>query len=283
MIPAHRAPVAAPRNQPPGGRMKKTALLAAALMALAMNVQAKEWKEIRMATEGAYPPFNEVGPDGAVRGLDVDIGNALCAELKVKCTWVKQEWDGMIPALVARKFDAILASMSITEERKQKVDFTNKYYASPLALIAKSGSPLKPTVESLKGKKVGVQRGTVSDNYATKFWDGKGVTVVRYAKQDEAYLDLGSGRMDAAFADFWEAQGGFLAKPEGKGYAAAGEKVYGKTPEERAVVGEGIGIAVRKQDKDLKEQLNKALAAIRANGTYDKIAKKYFQEDIYGQ
>ncbi len=263
--------------------MKKTALLAAALMALAINVQAKEWKEIRMATEGAYPPFNEVGPDGAVRGLDVDIGNALCAELKVKCTWVKQEWDGMIPALVARKFDAILASMSITEERKQKVDFTNKYYASPLALIAKSGSPLKPTVESLKGKKVGVQRGTVSDNYATKFWDGKGVTVVRYAKQDEAYLDLGSGRMDAAFADFWEAQGGFLAKPEGKGYAAAGEKVYGKTPEERAVVGEGIGIAVRKQDKDLKEQLNKALAAIRANGTYEKIAKKYFQEDIYGQ
>jgi histidine transport system substrate-binding protein len=263
--------------------MKKTALLAAALMTLAMNVQAKEWKEIRMATEGAYPPFNETGPDGAVRGLDVDIGNALCAEMKAKCTWVKQEWDGMIPALMARKFDAILASMSVTEERKQKVDFTNKYYASPLALIAKTGSPLKPTVEALKGKKVGVQRGTVSDNYATKFWDGKGVTVLRYAKQDEAYLDLGSGRMDAAFADYWEAYGGFLAKPEGKNYAVAGEKVYGKTAEERGVVGEGIGIAVRKQDKDLKEQLNKALAAIRANGTYDKIAKKYFQEDIYGQ
>jgi histidine transport system substrate-binding protein len=263
--------------------MKKTALLAVALMALALNAQAKEWKEIRMATEGAYPPFNETGPDGAVRGLDVDIGNAVCAELKAKCTWVKQEWDGMIPALVARKFDAILASMSITEERKQKVDFTNKYYASPLALIAKSGSPLRPTVESLKGKKVGVQRGTVADNYATKFWDGKGVNVLRYAKQDEAYLDLGSGRMDAAFADYWEAYGGFLAKPEGKNYGVAGEKVFGKTPEERAVVGEGIGIAVRKQDGDLKAQLNKALAAIRANGTYDKIVRKYFQEDIYGQ
>jgi histidine transport system substrate-binding protein len=189
----------------------------------------------------------------------------------------------MIPALVARKFDAILASMSITEERKQKVDFSNKYYSSPLALIAKGGSPLKPTVESLKGKKVGVQRGTVADNYATKFWDGKGVNVLRYAKQDEAYLDLGSGRMDAAFADYWEAYGGFLTKPEGKAYAVAGEKVFGKTPEERAVVGEGIGIAVRKQDGELKSQLNKALAAIRANGTYDKIVKKYFQEDIYGQ
>lgn len=263
--------------------MKKSLLLAAALMALALSAQAKEWKEIRMATEGAYPPFNEIGPDGAVRGLDVEIGNALCAEMKAKCVWIKQEWDGMIPALTARKFDAILASMSITEERKQKVDFTNKYYASPLALIAKTGSPLKPAVDALKGKKVGVQRGTVSDNFATKFWDGKGVNLVRYAKQDEAYLDLGSGRLDAAFADYWEAYGGFLSKPEGKNYSVIGERVFGKTAEERAVVGDGIGIAVRKQDTDLKEQLNKALAAIRANGTYDRIAKKFFKEDIYGQ
>ena len=263
--------------------MSKLALFAAALLAVSVNVQAKDWSTIRMATEGAYPPFNEVSSDGSVRGLDVDIGNALCAELKARCVWVKQEWDGMIPALVSRKFDAIIASMSITEERTQKVDFSDRYYSSPLALIAKTGSPLRPTLDSLKGKRIGVQRGTVSDNYATKFWDGKGVTVVRYAKQDEAYLDLGAGRMDAALADYWEAYGGFLAKSEGKGYVVLGEKLFGKTAEERAVIGEGIGIAVRKKDQDLKASLNKALAAIRANGTYARITKRYFADDIYGQ
>jgi histidine transport system substrate-binding protein len=263
--------------------MKKAVLLAALLALASVGVSAKEWKEIRLSSEGAYPPFNELAPDGSLKGFDIDIGNALCAEMKAKCSWVKQEWDGMIPALNSRKFDAIVASMSVTEERKAKVDFTNKYYASPLALIAKNGSPLKPELATLKGKKVAVQRGTVSDNFATKFWEGKGPEIVRYAKQDEAYLDLKSGRMDAAFADYWEAYGGFLTKDEGKGYGVVGEHVYGKTKEEMAVVGDGIGIAIRKKDTDLKAQLNKALAAIRANGKYDEIRKKYFPMDIYGK
>lgn len=261
--------------------MKK--LTVAALLALlALNVGAKEWKEVRLASEGAYPPFNGLATDGSLNGLDIDIGNAICAEMKIKCLWVKQDWDGMIPALVARKFDAILASMSITEERKQKVDFSNKYYASPIALIGKNGSPLKPDAASLKGKKVAVQRGTVADNFATKFLATQGVNVSRYAKQEEAYADLKAGRMDAALADYWEAKGGFLDVDEGKGYGLLGDKIYGKTAEERGVVGEGIGIAIRKQDKELKEVFNKGIAAIRANGTYDKIAKKYFKEDIYG-
>jgi histidine transport system substrate-binding protein len=263
--------------------MKKAVLLSALLALASVGVSAKDWKEIRLASEGAYPPFNEIASDGSLKGFDIDIGNALCAEMKAKCSWVKQEWDGMIPALVSRKFDAIVASMSITEERKQKVDFTNKYYASPLALIAKDGSPLKPEAASLKGKKVGVQRGTVSDNFATRFWEGKGPQVVRYAKQDEAYLDIKSGRLDAVFADYWEAWGGFLTKPEGKGYGVAGEHVYGKTKEEMGVVGDGIGIAIRKKDTDLRDQLNKALAAIRANGKYDEVRKKYFPADIYGK
>ena len=261
--------------------MNKIAV-AAVLMLLALNVGAKEWKEVRLASEGAYPPFNGLATDGSLTGLDIDIGNALCAELKLKCVWVKQDWDGMIPALIARKFDAILASMSITDERKQKVDFSSKYYASPLALIGKSGSVLKPEAAGLKGKKVAVQRGTVADNFATKFWAAQGVTVSRYAKQEEAYADLASGRMDASLADYWEAKSGFLDGAEGKGYGLLGDKLYGKTAEEKAVVGEGIGIAIRKQDADLKAMLNKGIAAIRANGTYDKIAKKYFQEDIYG-
>lgn len=263
--------------------MKKALLLSALLALSSFAVSAKDWKDIRMASEGAYPPFNEVSGDGALKGFDIDIGNALCAEMKAKCSWVKQEWDGMIPALMARKFDAIVASMSITAERKAKVDFTHKYYASPVVLIAKDGSPLRPELASLKGKKIAVQRGTVSDNFATKYWDGKGVEVVRYGKQDEAYLDLKSGRVDASFVDYWEAYGGFLTQPEGSGYAVAGDQYFGKNAEERAVIGEGIGIAIRKKDKELKEQLNKALDAVRANGSYDEIRKKYFPMDIYGQ
>ena len=262
----------------------KMILLAGIALAFASGIaQAKEWKQIRLATEGAYPPFNETAPDGSVRGVDIDIGNAVCAEMKAKCSWVKQEWDGMIPALVARKFDAIIASMSITEERKKKVDFSDKYYTTPLALVAKEGSPLLPNAESLKGKKVGVQRGTIADNFATKFWEPKGVSVVRYAKQEEAYLDLGAGRMDAGFADMLEAEGGFINKPEGKGFAFVGDKVFGKAAEEKAVTGEGIGIAVRKKDAELKAAFNKAIAAIRANGTYDTIRAKYFKYDIYGE
>lgn len=262
--------------------MKKYALLCAVLALQAGASFAKDWTEIRLASEGAYPPFNMTAADGSMRGFDIDIGNALCEELKARCTWVKQEWDGMIPALMSRKFDAIVASMSITDERKAKVDFTNKYYASPLALIAKKGSPLQPDLATLKGKKIGVQRGTVSDNFATRYWDGKGPEIIRYAKQDEAYLDLRSGRMDAAFADYLEAYGGFLTKPEGEGYDVAGERLFGKTAEEKAVIGEGIGIAVRKRDKELTEQLNKALATIRSNGKYDEIQKRYFPMDIYG-
>ncbi|HQV09274.1 MAG TPA: transporter substrate-binding domain-containing protein, partial [Thauera sp.] len=176
--------------------IKKTLLLAGLILACQVAT-AKDWKQIRFATEGAYPPFNVTAPDGSVQGFDVDIANALCEEMKTECTWVKQEWDGMIPALMSRKFDAISASMSITEERKKKVDFTDKYYATPLALVAKKGSTLKPELASLKGKRIGVQRGTVADNFATRFWADHGVELVRYARQEEAYLDLNAGRIDA--------------------------------------------------------------------------------------
>lgn len=258
-------------------------IAAAALFGLlALNVAAKDPAQVRLASEGAYPPFNELAPDGSLKGLDIDIGNAVCAEMKLKCVWVKQDWDGMIPALVAKKFDAIIASMSITDERKQKVDFTDKYYASPLALIGKAGSPLRANAGALKGKKIGVQRGVIGDNFATKYWAGQGVNVVRYAKQDEAYADLKSGRIDATLVDYWEAKGGFLDADAGKGYGMLGDKVFGDTLEQRATIGEGIGIAIRKSDGELKATLNKGIAAIRANGTYAKITGKYFKEDIYG-
>ncbi|MCB1898732.1 ABC transporter substrate-binding protein [Cognatazoarcus halotolerans] len=263
--------------------MIRKILLLAGLVLAGQGALAKDWDQIRFATEGAYPPFNVTAPDGSVQGFDVDIANALCAEMKAKCSWVKQEWDGMIPALMSRKFDAIAASMSITAERRKKVDFTDKYYATPLALVARKGSPLKPDLTALKGKRIGVQRGTVADNFAGRFWADHGVELVRYAKQEEAYLDLATGRIDATWVDALEADAGFLTKPAGQDYDFSGSKIYGRNADEKAVIGEGVGIAVRKRDTELRDKLNKALAAIRANGTYEQIRKKYFPHDIYGE
>jgi len=262
--------------------MIRRTLMLAALALAAQGAMAKDWSTIRFATEGAYPPFNTVDTSGAVQGLDVDIANALCEEMKAKCVWVKQEWDGMIPALLSRKFDAISASMSITEERKKRVDFTDKYYATPLALVAKKGSGLLPELNLIKGKRIGVQRGTVADSFATRFWAEQGVTVVRYARQEEAYLDLEAGRIDASWLDALMADGGFLSTPAGAEFAVMGGLVHGRNADEKAVIGEGVGIAIRKQDKELKLKLDQALAEIRANGKYDEIRKKYFSYDIYG-
>ena len=263
--------------------MFRRSLLLAALTLVAQGALAKDWDSIRFATEGAYPPFNMVDTQGEVQGFEVDISNALCEQMKARCTWVKQEWDGMIPALLSRKFDAIAASMSITEERKKRVAFSNKFYATPLALVARKGAPLLPQAEALKGKRIGVQRGTVADNFASRFWADQGVEVVRYARQEEAYLDLEAGRIDASWLDALMADGGFLATPAGADFAVMGGLVHGRNADEKGVIGEGVGIALRKQDAELKDKLNKALAAIRANGKYDEIRKKYFEYDIYGE
>nr|WP_315464432.1 ABC transporter substrate-binding protein [uncultured Rhodoferax sp.] len=243
---------------------------------------AKEWKEIKIGYEGGYPPFSSMQADGSPVGFDIDIAQALCAQLKAKCTMVQTSWDGLIPALQSEKIDAIISSMAITEERKQKVAFTNKYYNSPRRLVAAKNSPLKDaSPETLKSKRVGVQRGTLADKYGTAFWAPKGVQMVRYGTQDEVYLDLRSGRIDAALQDATQAYSGFLTRPEGANYKFVGEPIVGSTPEQKVLLGEGYGIPVRKTDDDLRQQLNQALDSIRANGVYQGIVKKYFDFDIY--
>jgi len=262
---------------------KHTLALGLLVAALALPGHAKDWSNLRIGVEGAYPPFSETRPDGSLFGLDIDIANAVCAELKAKCKLVQQEWDGMIPALQARKFDAIVASMAITEERKQKVDFTQKYYSTPQRLVAsKHGTLRNLDLASLKGRTIGVQRSTNSEVYASRFWEPAGVQVVRYGKQDEVYLDLLSGRLDGAFTDGLEASEGFLKRQEGQAFHFVGEPLYGKTAEEKAIIGEGAGIAVRKEDQELKTKLNQALETIRKNGTWERIRSKYFDYDIYG-
>lgn len=255
------------------------ALALPALLALATaasHAQAPDWKKIRIGVEGAYPPFSEVGPDGKLKGFDIDIAMALCAEMKAECTLVPQEWDGIIPALQSRKFDAIVASMAITEERLKVVNFTNKYYNTPSRLVAKADARLDASAAGLKGKRIGVQRSTIQDRFVTATFTGS--EVVRYAKADEVYLDLAAGRVDVVFADTLAVDGGFLKKPQGKGFA-----FFGPSYDDPKFFGTGSGIAVRKADTALQAKFNAAIPAIRANGVYKKINDKYFDFDVYGK
>ncbi len=248
----------------------------AGFLALAGTAQAKEWTKIRFGVEGAYPPFSFVDANGQLQGFDIDVANALCAQLKVECVLVPQDFDGLIPALLSRKFDAIIASMSITEERKQKVDFTKKYYQTPARFVAKKGSGIQITKEGLAGKKVGVQRATTHDSFLTDNF-GDVVEIVRYGSQDEANLDLIAGRVDLLLADSITLSEGLLKTDKGVDFEFVGEAYS-----DPKWFGEGAGIAVRKSDTDLKEMLNGAIDAIRANGVWQNLANKYFDFDIYG-
>ncbi|MBF0280242.1 MAG: ABC transporter substrate-binding protein [SAR324 cluster bacterium] len=242
------------------------------------SVQAKDWKKVRIGIEGAYPPFSSIGADGKPQGFDIDIAMALCKEMGAECKLIAQDWDGIIPALLARKYDAIIASMSITEERKKKVDFTEKYYNSPAKFAVKKGTMADFTKEgtkaAIKGKTVGVQRETIFDRFLTDNYD-KDVTIKRYGSQDDVYLDMLSGRLDMMMADSIAMTDGFLKK-DGKDF-----ELVGPSYSDPKWFGDGAGIAIRKGEDDLKMKFNKAIKAIRANGTYKKINDKYFKIDIY--
>ncbi|MFH1138403.1 MAG: ABC transporter substrate-binding protein [Pseudomonadota bacterium] len=258
--------------------MKKFILVLAvlALVFSAGSALAKDWKKVRIGVEGAYPPFSYITPDGKLAGFDIDIANALVKAMGAEVELVAQDWDGIIPALLAKKYDAIIASMSITEERKQKVDFTNKYYHTPARFICKKGAMTQVDKETMKGKKVGVQRATIHDRYLTDNY-GDTVEIKRYGTQDEAYLDLVAGRVDMLLADSVALSDGFLKKPEGAEYQFIGPDLT-----DIRWFGPGAGIAIRKEDKDLVELFNKAIDQIRADGTYKQIQDKYFDFNVYG-
>ncbi len=235
-----------------------------------------ETGKVRIGVEGAYPPFSEIDSGGKLKGFDIDIANALCAQMKVECVLVQQAFDGMIPALQSKKIDAVIASMSITDERKKAVDFSDKYYQTAARMVVKVGSTLDISVAGLKGKKIGVQRSTIHDRYATDTF--KESQTVRYTKQDDVFLDMSAGRVDAALVDWVAAQRGFLKTPQGKNFQFAGP-----TYDEPKYFGVGAGVAVRKTDNALRDDFSKAIAAIRANGQYKKIADTYFEFDVYGK
>ncbi|MDO9623960.1 MAG: ABC transporter substrate-binding protein [Pseudomonas sp.] len=258
--------------------MKKIALLGAlALSVLSPLAMAAEAKPLRIGIEAAYPPLAYKTPDGSITGFDYDIGVALCEEMKVKCQWIEQEFDGLIPALKVRKFDAVLSSLSITEDRLKSVDFSKKYYHTPAKLAMKAGTVLNDPLVDLKGKKVGVQRASIYDRYATDVFAPAGVEVVRYSSQNEIFLDLTSGRLDATIADSVNIDDGFLKTDAGKAFALVGPDFN-----EQKYFGQGAGIAVRKGDTALADKITAAIASIRASGKYQEVQDKYFNFNVYG-
>jgi len=257
--------------------MKKFTLVSGlALSLLASSSLFAAEKTLRIGIEAAYPPFASKNDKGEIVGFDYDIGNALCAQMQVKCAWTEVEFDGLIPSLKVKKIDAALSSMTITDERKKSVDFTHKYYFTSSRLVMKKGAVVDDQYAALKGKTVGVQRATTTDRYATEVLEPKGITIKRYSNNEEIYMDLASGRVDAIFADTIPLDD-FLSMPRGADYAFTGPEL--KDPK---YVGEGAGIAVRKGNGELVSQLNSAIDALRANGEYQKIQSKYFKSDIYG-
>lgn len=243
--------------------------LSAGAMALSLGAAAAQAQtKIRIGTEGAYPPFNNLTSDGKLEGFDVDVARALCEELKAECEFVTQDWDGIIPALIASKFDAIVASMSITDERKQQVDFTDPYYSNSLVFVAPKDS--KFTAADAKGKAIGVQQGTIAAEFAEKTYPGADVKA--YPTQLEAWTDLGNGRVDAVLGDFG-VQDGFVKSKEGACCVISGQPVSSD---------DKIGIAIRKGDTALRDRLNGAIKAIRANGKYKAVNDKYFSFDVFG-
>ncbi|RWR00753.1 histidine ABC transporter substrate-binding protein HisJ [[Pantoea] beijingensis] len=259
--------------------MKKQVLALSLVLAFssASSVFAAVPKNLRIGTDPTYAPFESKNAQGQLVGFDIDLANEICKRIETKCTFVESDFDALIPSLKAKKIDAIISSLSITEKRQQEIAFSEKLYAANARLIATKGSPIQPTIESLKGKNIGLLQGTTQETYANQYWRPKGVTITPYANQDLVYQDLTAGRIDAAFQDEVAASEGFLKQPIGKDYAFAGPAV-----KDNAIFGVGTGMGMAKENTELKAAIDKAFDEMRKDGTYDKLAKKYFDFDVYG-
>lgn len=219
---------------------------------------------LRIATEGAYKPFNFTNADGSLGGFDVDIANALCEDMKVKCQISAQDWDGIIPALNAKKYDVIVSAMSVTPERQAQVDFTEPYFTNSLVFLAKKDKAFNPDeVTQINQNSIAAQRSTISSQWLEKTHPQAKAKL--YDTLDNAFLDLSAGRADAMVSDKAPAYA-WLKSNAGQGFEVKGSEID---------INDKLAIAVRKNDP-LLTKVNTALSNIRANGTYDKIVQQHF-------
>jgi octopine/nopaline transport system substrate-binding protein len=278
-------------------------LAAVAALGLAAGVgtdamaQAKDWKKIKIATEGAYAPWNFTNAAGKLEGFEVDLANDLCKRMGAECEIVAQDWDGIIPSLQAGKYDVIIAGMSITAKRMEVIDFSTPYASTPAALAVLKTSPLakiatdknydlaknKDDAEkqiaalkvALKGKVIGAQVSTTHSTFIETYF--KDVAEIRTYKTTEQHdLDITAGRLDGAFASigYWKPM---LDKPEGKDLVMVGPTFTG------GVFGQGVGAGLRKADPELKAKFNTAIEAAVKDGTVKKLSMQWFKFDITPQ
>ncbi|MEH7827319.1 transporter substrate-binding domain-containing protein [Gemmobacter sp. JM10B15] len=255
--------------------MKKIALGVAAALMLSGAAMAEAVK-VGIAAE-PYPPFASPDASGNWVGWEVDLIGAVCKAAEMECEIVPVAWDGIIPALTAGQIDAIMASMSITEERMQTIDFSDKYYNTPTMIMGPKGMEMAATPEGLAGKIIGVQVSTIHEAYAQKHFAATAAEIKIYQTQDEANQDLAAGRIDATQADSI-ALDAFLATDAG----AACCELKGAVADDPEVLGLGVGVGLRKGEDDLKAKFNAGIAKVLSDGTYETISKPYFASSIYG-
>jgi octopine/nopaline transport system substrate-binding protein len=256
---------------------------------------AKDWTSVRIATEGAYPPWNSTDSSGQLIGFEIDLANDLCQRMQVECEIVAQDWEGIIPALTAGKYDVIMAGMSITDERKEVINFTDSYASEPAYFAVLKDSDLasyktdleqadldevdsaeQAAIDDLKnlldGKAVGVQVATIHANFLEQYLSDA-VDIRTYDTQENLDLDLQAGRVDAALASasYWYP---LMQTEKGKDFALIGPGFDG------GPFGEGVGAGIRQEDTDLADMLNKAIAEAKADGTISRLAKQWFGFDV---
>jgi len=256
--------------------VKTTTYLAAGAVLLLSTAGAGAEMRFGVMNE-AYPPFFTKDAAGKWVGWEIELMDAVCAEMKETCSIVDMSWDGLIPGLQSKKFDVIWSSMSITDERKKTIAFTDRYYNTPSKLIGAQDGKTGTTVEDVSGKTIGIQVSTIQSDYYQKYY-ASAASEKTYATLDEAFQDLAVGRIDYVFGDSIPLMT-FLQSDFGKGCCAD----KGNVKDDPAVLGLGIGGGLRKEDTELLTKLNVAIAAVRASGKYAEISKKYFDFDPYGE
>ncbi|MGB3148121.1 MAG: transporter substrate-binding domain-containing protein [Paracoccaceae bacterium] len=254
--------------------MKKMIIGLAAAMTIGGAAFAEPVK-VGIASE-PYPPFASPDANGNWVGWEVDIIGAVCAAAEMECVITPVAWDGIIPSLTGGQIDAIMASMSITEDRLQTIDFSDKYYNTPSVVVAPKDSAITPDAEGLAGKIIGVQVSTIHQDYVNTHFGDSVAEAKAYNTQDEANQDLVAGRIDALMADSLALQD-FLDSEAG---ACCESK--GAVADDPSILGQGVGVGLRKGDEELKAKFNDGIAKIIADGTYDSISANYFASSIYG-
>jgi arginine/ornithine transport system substrate-binding protein len=251
--------------------MKNSRKMLVAAVALVVSGMAAASDTITIATDATFPPFESVDASGKLVGYDIELAEAVCKEAKLDCKIIGAAWEGMIPGLISKKYDALISQLTVTDARRKVMAFSDVYQLPTFRFVARKGANLTITPEGLKGKTIAVQTGTPMDAYITKnFPDSK---ITRYSGGSEPYLELAAGRADVHLS--YEAQilYSFLRKDEGKDFELVGKSLTGKDAPE---FGEGVAIAINKSNKQLVEKINAGLAAVRDSGQLDKLDAKYF-------